>query len=574
MNRSEIRFATSDIEANDWTKFLVMGFFDGENYKRFFSPQSFVQYLTSTKKYNGWRIYFHNGGKYDFLFLIDVLYDEGFELRFINRGSSIISMEARKVNFKLVFADSYALFPMSLDRLQKEYNSAYQKIPVDFTKNHSAHEKNLNAHLENDCKGLYDILTQEYEHMGVLKLTRASQALAIFERDYLHDEIYSVSKPMDDYFRQNYYHGGRVEVYKVYAENLNYYDVNSLFPFVMLEPMPCGEPKRVRVNRSGKIGFYEIEIKTDLPISISPLIYANKTGNYYFRAKKGDRTYGTSNDIEILKTLGISFSVLTGLEFEKAEGLFSEYVTRFFEEKKNATGAKRVIAKLMLNALYGKLGQRLLQDSIETYHGQEYKSIVNAEYDLVMVAGRQKKKYNGIYLASWITSLARGYHFKLMLNTGLSSMVYCDTDSLITTAKMTTGNNIGELKLEDEIVKGVFLSPKTYAYVRKDKSQVIKVKGFDSKDFDYKDLLSLAKGKRDKLETDREGVASFRIASGYLKNGKEVKRVKGIVREESYWLKKIIQHKELTFDYTRRKLLKDTRHIYKTLPLTIKEIEA
>jgi hypothetical protein len=34
------------------------------------------------------------------------------------------------------------------------------------------------------------------------------------------------------------YHGGITEVYKPYGENLHYYDVNSLYPYVALQDMP------------------------------------------------------------------------------------------------------------------------------------------------------------------------------------------------------------------------------------------------------------------------------------------------------------------------------------------------
>ena len=39
------------------------------------------------------------------------------------------------------------------------------------------------------------------------------------------------------------YYGGHADAYTPYVENLYYYDVNSLYPFVMKEfPMPGGVP--------------------------------------------------------------------------------------------------------------------------------------------------------------------------------------------------------------------------------------------------------------------------------------------------------------------------------------------
>ncbi|GER42509.1 DNA polymerase [Striga asiatica] len=47
----------------------------------------------------------------------------------------------------------------------------------------------------------------------------------------------------EDSFIRRAYYGGHTDVYKPYGENLYYYDVNSLYPYVMKEfPMPGGKP--------------------------------------------------------------------------------------------------------------------------------------------------------------------------------------------------------------------------------------------------------------------------------------------------------------------------------------------
>ncbi len=45
------------------------------------------------------------------------------------------------------------------------------------------------------------------------------------------------------------YTGGAVDVYRPHGYNLYYYDVNSLYPYVMKEyPMPVGTPKYFKGN--------------------------------------------------------------------------------------------------------------------------------------------------------------------------------------------------------------------------------------------------------------------------------------------------------------------------------------
>lgn len=79
----------------------------------------------------------------------------------------------------------------------------------------------------------------------VTKITVSALALSIFRIQYYNEEfwpIYIPNKNEDTFIRRSYY-GGHTDTYKPYGENLYYYDVNSLYPFVMKEfPMPGGEP--------------------------------------------------------------------------------------------------------------------------------------------------------------------------------------------------------------------------------------------------------------------------------------------------------------------------------------------
>ena len=45
-------------------------------------------------------------------------------------------------------------------------------------------------------------------------------------------------KSSQDIFIRDSYYGGAMDYYKAYGENLRYYDVNSLYPFVMKKDMP------------------------------------------------------------------------------------------------------------------------------------------------------------------------------------------------------------------------------------------------------------------------------------------------------------------------------------------------
>jgi len=63
---------------------------------------------------------------------------------------------------------------------------------------------------------------------------------------------YSIPTPKEDAFIRRGYFGGHTDVYKPKGENLYYYDVNSLYPYVMkIYPMPIGKPTW-KANLQGK----------------------------------------------------------------------------------------------------------------------------------------------------------------------------------------------------------------------------------------------------------------------------------------------------------------------------------
>jgi len=553
------KICSSDIESNNWIEFLMIGIYDGKKYSVFDDLEKYINFVL--KNYKGHRIYFHNGGKFDFLFFLDVLMKKG-KITFLNSTSGLISLKLTTKKGTYEFVDSIFLLPASLETLISNFDIKEKKVPIDFTKQRKYTDKKLHKHLKNDCISLYNILRIVEKQTGFLNYTVASTALKIFSRDYFDGDFWSVSNYFDSYFRKNYYRGGRVEVYKGYGENLFYYDVNSLYPYVMLENMPSGSPIRTNKFLPDKIGFYKIRLLEDYTEKISILIKKTKGGNFYVNAKKGDEFFLISPELKILAEK-YKFKVIDGYYFKNSYSIFTDYVNDFYEKKKKSkTPYERYISKLMLNSLYGKFGQKLLGQDLEFFNNQDQFIIYNAEMDLVLVEKERRIKYKGVYLAAYITSLARAHHYRLMQKIGFDNIFYCDTDSIITSKKIKTGDNIGELKLEAEIKKGVFVLPKVYAYKDKKGKEFIIVKGF-KKTFSFNDLLKLAQGKIKVLEQMRERVLGFKES---LRRKNNIKNSKGT------FLKTAMQNKQLINNYTRRKKVKSAKFIFNSMPFDNKDI--
>lgn len=68
--------------------------------------------------------------------------------------------------------------------------------------------------------------------------TISGLAISIFLANYYKNNIPVISKASVYRDIKQGYYGGITEVYIPYGEDLNYYDVNSLYPYVALQDMP------------------------------------------------------------------------------------------------------------------------------------------------------------------------------------------------------------------------------------------------------------------------------------------------------------------------------------------------
>ena len=568
--KKQLKFASSDIEANNWIDFNIIGLYYKENNEeKYFSFNDLDDYLNFVvKNLKGYRIYFHNGGRYDFLFLFDKLLKYG-ELTIINKDSGLIALilNLKNKKGKIEFVDSYLLLPSSLDKLSKIYNTSVKKFEVDFNKNYSSDDNEINLHLKNDCIILYEIIEQVYKIDGFLKFTIASQSITTFKDKFFDGYFWNAPNKFDDLIRKYFYYGGRVEVYKCYGKNLFYYDVNSLYPFVMLQKMPVGIPIKTKKYVTDKIGFYKVKFLEKYESYISPLIFrTEKSGNYFVNANINDVFYLSNLEVEYFINKKIKIEIVWGYYFKHSDYVFNDYVNYYYKiksETKNET--ERFLAKLKLNSLYGKFGQKTFGKNIEEINDNNFDSpIYDETLGLVLVERKRNVTFRGVYIASYITSLARFYHFKLMEQIGFENIFYCDTDSIITNKKLgddLINNEIGKLKLEAEIKEGVFLLPKTYAYIDKNGKEVVKCKGMN--EITFNELKSLLFNDKKFIQKTFEKILGFK---------ESLKRKNKIKKSNGYLLKMVEITKKLEFNYKRRKLINDKKYIYNSVNYFINEI--
>jgi hypothetical protein len=482
-------------------KIDMLGFFDGETYFHFNNGEEFVSFIfDNIKKYNGMYIYAHYFSGYDFYAIWEHLnkpeyrnYFSTFELH--NR---IVGIDIEYARCKIFFRDSFKLLPSSLASLGKSYGAPKLEMPDSkITSDFKEHYKNMLKYNENDCRILYKILKSffkdiEYPMMRI-PLTTPSLSYRIWKEMNGIKMASELSNACfhDDYFRKSYA-GGRTEVFKhrIGEETYSYLDVNSLYPSVMeANEFPVGNISTIHNEReatkhfeNGYDGVYEADwIAPNLPI---PILWS-KEDKLMFKLNKANNNHGygyyTYPELKLAEDNGYTIFVKSAKVFYETKHLFKEFVGKY-KEMKFEGGAKKETAKLMLNSLYGKMGQRLTAPSIirgeprlsilenilklESIHGKDNIIEYDPQHFLFKTEAKRNPRDVMVIWASYITSLGRCKLWKAMRDT-FFSVAYCDTDSIIIPKRYASKVDLdtkrfGAWKEEMQVDRGVFWCPKTY----------------------------------------------------------------------------------------------------------------
>lgn len=477
------KFATYDIEAQHWNQYLMGGFYDGTEYTHHEQLDTLCQKMLS-RKYEGYHIYAHYGGGYDHRFILDWILKNRPELKvvIIEAHGNIIALKVFKTALvngvetpKHIwhFWDSFQVMKGSLKDLTKLFKVEHRK-KSDVNAKYITNTPAAREYLEYDCKGLYEVIDQFYR-LDMLsgvghKMTTSSLAMTVFRLKYLKDTIlYKLPTEKEDFVRQAYY-GGRVEIFKMIAENVREYDVNSMYVSAMLNPLPMGSKGSWTTgydfSNSDTVGFLECDVECPDSLHIPVLPFKTPEGKLIFPTGTWQGVYFSEEVKEALKH-GYSIKVNRALIFP-ASTYLKEYAQdtwtiRLANPGKNPVN---ITAKLLGNGLYGKFAQareRAMLMHLDFEEGcKNGYTCVFPEYNLWKVPTYSDSPAILPYISAAITSYSRiALHRFLMLKP--DKVVYCDTDSVfIEGEQLPHGEGLGELKFEEVYTKFAAIQPKFY----------------------------------------------------------------------------------------------------------------
>lgn len=432
----ETRICTVDLETDPFLKGrkpepFALGFFDGESYVDFWGDdcvQQWIDYLPSLD-YRA-IVYAHNGGKFDFLYMLPFLCQEPF---IINRRivkANIYREKRQSKHSHVELRDSYAILPFPL--------SHYDKIEIDMAKfEREVREENreeIRGYLKRDCTALWELVHSFHAKFGDC-LTVATAAMRELEKFH---KWHPLSVTQDVTIRP-YYFGGRCEAFKTgtLRGSWKIYDVNSMYPYVMKNYLhPIGHFQlSPRVGKDTCFITWEGYSKGHMPVRDSKgLSFPVGSGTFHSTIHEFDAA--KSLDLIMVKRVLECYDCSDRITF--AEFIDHFYAARMLA-KKSGDKIGTIFYKLIMNSSYGKFAMNpdnfedwaLTQGQILTDPWVE--KFYDGNHDLYWYSKpaetRPGRGLLNVGTAASITGAARSVLMRAI--TMAENPAYCDTDSLI-----------------------------------------------------------------------------------------------------------------------------------------------
>ena len=487
---------TDPFDGSTVVKPFIWGAYNGDDYEIFINTADMIDFFIDKDVI----VYAHNGGKFDYYFMLEYFAD----------FTPIMVIAGRMSKFKIglaEFRDSINILPFSLD--------TYKKDDIDYSiftageRDKPENMRKIKHYLKTDCVYLHEIVTAFIDLYG-LHLTQAGAAMKIWAK---MAGIRPPKTSKDFYDRiAPYYYGGRVEAFRIgeINEHFKVIDINSAYPYAMTFNHAYGSDYSI----SKSLPATQAEIQRAF-ISLS----AESTGAFPFRAENGGLSFPSDGKVRTFDITGWEFisahktgtlgqhEILKVISFtDKIE--FSGYVAHFSDlkisSKKSGDKAGYLFAKIFLNALYGKFGSN--PDKYKTYELIPQQYITASESEGKTFCGNlghlslmqedladDEQRFYNVAVSASITGFVRAYMWDAM--TECENVMYCDTDSIICTG---TGDldlhptELGAWDIEAMGDYGGIAGKKLYALQTDNGDWKTASKGVR---LDAHEILAVAKGK-------------------------------------------------------------------------------
>lgn len=418
----------------------------------------------------------------------------GYKCQFVYDGGMTFIGKWRKKGHTVMILDNANWFKGTLAKWGKELDLPKLEMPKGLKD-----EEKWFTYCERDTEILYQLFKWyvaflSSNNLGSWKYTIASSAFTSFRHRFMSHPIYIPAEDEDSDIARESYHGGRTECFQVGEYNDGPYyklDINSMYPFVMRnnEYPTCYETRlsypnmdKTRRTTETKCIIADCTLSTNIPY----FVFRNDGRNIYpigqFRTVLTTQEYQLAYDNRWIKEIH-------DVCVYRKRSIFRQYVDFFYKVKQDAgTSGKQLIrafAKLYLNSLYGKFGQRgfvdrvLGDDNTATLRVSHGYNIRTGERFTIRQIGHQVlysekggESYNAFCaIASHVTANARLYLYDSIQRMGRDNCFYCDTDSVICNSQglekirgLLDNTKLGYWKVEGVSESIIITAPKHYTF--------------------------------------------------------------------------------------------------------------
>ena len=417
-------------------------------------------------------------------------------------------------DFNIVFRDSLKIINSSLGRIGEGMNqldTIKGETPLLESPPETIKDEWI-EYIKTDVRIIGLALNMFYVDFNFTKFTNASESLKNFKKTTNYRKYFPELPVEQDAFLREGYKGGFTYVNPRYKNihlysSIIQYDINSMYPFVLLEyDMPIGKPTIIP-KFDGEINsnfYYVIECFLNLKLKenhiptlqtkdIKTLASLGIKKSDYITTTNGDyhRFILTCQDLELIKKHYHTGVIEYGQAyvFSRKKGIFDEYIYKFKEikeqAKKDGNFLLEMFAKIMLNSLYGKFGSKPTAQQKHPY----------LENDVLKfkLGDIEEAKTNYIPVAMFTTSLARKYIIEHAQD-NYQNYVYSDTDSLhlIGDNSQHTGitlhkTEFGKWSIDGQYTRAIYLRQKLYMATQTDGKVICKGAGITP---ELKDILN------------------------------------------------------------------------------------
>lgn len=383
---------------------------------------------------------------------------------------------------RLVFVDSLNYFRASLKEIGKWAGIEKMAMPE-----WAADDNVWAEYCLHDVRVLASAVTKLIgwwygQNLGRWRTTTPSLAMTCFRSRFLQRKLIQPYEPWVRVLERSAYYGGRTQPFFIgrVQDRIYKLDVNSMYPYVMHSySYPCRYVTGVEtegLDAVPPVGDYEgiiarVEVEIDTPIV--PL--RTKRGVIYPVGRFVTTLAGP--ELGLVAQRGKILRWGAWAVYER-DSIFRRYVEYFHALKESASeqsdAAGRQLAKLLLNSLYGKFGQRggkwkLVPNAIALPHYGTYEEVVAGSDTITKLLSWPPYVLQQVddddcrvawpAIAAYVTSYARVYLLRIIETAGWEHVYYCATDSVIVDdvgleklieAGLTSSSRLGHLKLEAE----------------------------------------------------------------------------------------------------------------------------